>query len=98
MIVSTASISSAVASIFAGLLSDLYGRKPVLMVADILFTIGALLMFWSPNIAVTFVGRFVVGLGIGSAATIVPIYIAECAPNSHRGMLVTANTILITLG
>ena len=43
-------------------------------------------------------GRFITGLGIGSAAMSVPVYIAECAPSEIRGSLVTTNIFLVTIG
>lgn len=44
------------------------------------------------------VGRFVVGLGVGSAAMVVPLYVAEMAPAKARGRLIGLNNISITLG
>jgi SP family myo-inositol transporter-like MFS transporter 13 len=44
------------------------------------------------------VGRFIVGLGVGSASCIVPLYIGELSPSAIRGRLVTINCVAITLG
>jgi SP family myo-inositol transporter-like MFS transporter 13 len=44
------------------------------------------------------VGRFVVGLGIGIACMVVPVYIAELAPTSIRGKMVTLNNLFTTGG
>jgi SP family myo-inositol transporter-like MFS transporter 13 len=43
-------------------------------------------------------GRFIVGLGVGSASCIVPLYIGELSPSAMRGRLVTINCVGITLG
>jgi len=43
-------------------------------------------------------GRFVVGLAVGSASCIVPLYIGELSPAGRRGRLVTINCVAITLG
>jgi MFS family permease len=40
-------------------------------------------------------GRFIVGMGIGVASNIVPVYIAEIAPPQSRYM---RNTIIISTG
>ena len=44
------------------------------------------------------VGRSVVGVAIGAASFVTPLYIAELAPATHRGRLVTMNIVFITLG
>lgn len=43
-------------------------------------------------------GRFVVGLAVGSASCVVPLYIGELSPAALRGRLVTINCVAITLG
>lgn len=43
-------------------------------------------------------GRFVVGLGVGLASCIVPLYIGELSPTKIRGKLVTINAVAVTLG
>lgn len=44
------------------------------------------------------VGRCVIGAGVGAASFVVPLYIAEVAPASHRGRLITTNVLFITMG
>ena len=68
MIVSLALAGAAVGSLFSGTLSDYSGRKPVIMVADVMFTLGSLLMCYAPSITMLIIGRVVVGLGVGIAA------------------------------
>jgi len=43
-------------------------------------------------------GRFIVGLGIGIAAMVVPVYIAEVAPTSIRGIMLTTNNLCTNTG
>src|SRR5207253_2749607 len=50
------------------------------------------------NVEMLIVGRFVVGTGIGVAANIVPVYVAEVSPTKYRGSLVTVNNLCITSG
>ena len=75
------------------------------MFADVLFTIGAIMMAAAPTVGVLMGGRFVVGvsaynlqLGVGIASMIVPVYISEAAPTEIRGKLVTCFTFMITFG
>ena len=44
------------------------------------------------------IGRFVVGLAVGSASCVVPLYIGELSPAGLRGRMVTINCVAITLG
>ena len=78
--------------------SKRFGRKRILMVSDIVFVVGAACMAAAPALWLLIAGRFVVGLGIGLASMLVPMYLSEVAPLRYRGMLVTINVALITLG
>jgi len=85
-------------NIVAGPLSDKFGRKSILLVTALLFTISAL---WSAS-ATTYlsfvIARIIGGVGIGGAILIAPIYIAEIAPPKLRGSLVSLNQFNIVLG
>ena len=98
LIVSTTIAGAAIAALAAGPLSDLFGRKPVLLMAAFVFTVGAVVMSAAPTPLVLLVGRFIVGLGVGLAAMGVPMFIAESAPADIRGKLVVVNVSFITGG
>lgn len=68
------------------------------MISDLLFTIGAFVMMFAPNIPVLMVGRLIVGMGIGIAALVVPVYISEIAPIEVRGALVACDVLFICFG
>lgn len=97
-VVSLTVLGAIFGSIFSGPFSDQKGRKPTILMADVSFIIGAVIMGVSPNIWVLMLGRFVVGLGVGSAAMIVPVYLAESAPKDLRGTIVSINVLFVTLG
>ena len=98
VIVSATIAAAAIASIATGFLCDFFGRRPVLIVAAAVFTLGAGIMAGSVYAWMLVIGRIVVGLGIGMAATTVPMYIAESAPAEMRGKLVVVNVLFITGG
>jgi MFS transporter, SP family, solute carrier family 2 (myo-inositol transporter), member 13 len=52
----------------------------------------------APNFFVLVIGRFIVGLGVGSASMNMPIIISEMAEPSIRGLLVTCINVAITGG
>ena len=58
-------IGAAIASLAGGPISDLLGRKLTILIADGLFTLGAIIMGVAPTIPVLMIGRFVVGCGVG---------------------------------
>ena len=97
MIVSIAMIGAAIGALFSGSISDKLGRKPVIIVADILFTAGAVIMAFAPSIGVLMVGRLIIGFGVGVASQIVPLYLSEVAPVEIRGKLVAFNVATITI-
>ncbi len=69
-----------IGSLFAGVLSDQIGRKPVIIISDFLFTAGSLIMAFAPEIYVLMIGRIIVGLGVGIASMVVPVYLSEVSP------------------
>ncbi|HEY4388052.1 MAG TPA: sugar porter family MFS transporter, partial [Ktedonobacteraceae bacterium] len=69
-----------------------------LIILSIVFTLGALLTAFSPNFWSFILFRIIVGLGVGAAASVVPVYISEMSPSAVRGKLVTFNQLAITIG
>jgi len=87
-----------IGNIFAGPLSDKYGRKKILIFTAILFTISAIWSALSTEYYIFIIARIIGGIGIGAAILIAPIYIAEIAPPKLRGSLVSLNQLNIVLG
>lgn len=85
-------------NITAGPLSDKYGRKKLLIVTAMLFTISAIWSALATDYISFVVARMIGGVGIGGAILIAPIYIAEIAPPKLRGSLVSLNQLNIVLG
>jgi SP family myo-inositol transporter-like MFS transporter 13 len=98
VIVSITMAAAAVFSLISGVANDWFGRKPTIVVASAVFTVGAILLGASQDRYMLLIGRLILGIGIGLASSTVPMYIAECAPSELRGSLVTINNIFITGG
>jgi MFS transporter, SP family, solute carrier family 2 (myo-inositol transporter), member 13 len=98
LITSCTSFFALVASPIAGVLADKIGRKKIILVADVLFTVGALWQAFTGSVWGMILGRGVVGLAIGGASLIVPLYLSELAPSHLRGRLVTVSLLFITGG
>ncbi|KAI0420442.1 putative MFS myo-inositol transporter [Xylaria grammica] len=98
IITSSTSLFALAASPLSSILADRVGRKPVILVADVLFVFGALIQAFSVSVTHMVLGRSVVGLAIGAASFVTPLYLAELAPAAQRGMVVTMNILAVTLG
>ncbi|KAK7705054.1 hypothetical protein SLS57_010251 [Botryosphaeria dothidea] len=98
LITSLCSGGAFIGAIIAGLTADRYGRKAAIYANCLLFTIGAIIQAASYTLAQMAVGRLIVGFGVGSAAMVVPMYIAEIAPTKVRGRMIGLNNMSITGG
>lgn len=96
--VSAVLIGAIIGALVAGKINDAFGRKKTLLLLAVIFTLGALLTAISPNYTLFLIFRAIVGLGIGAAASVVPVYISEMSPFQMRGKLVTFNQLAITIG
>ncbi|WEW55570.1 hypothetical protein PRK78_001001 [Emydomyces testavorans] len=98
LITSSTSLFALIVSPLAGALGDKLGRKPVILIADALFIVGAVWQAASSVVTGMIVGRSLVGLAIGAASLITPLYIAELSPSGIRGRLVTILILFVTGG
>lgn len=85
-------------ALFSGRLADGLGRKYLLIIDSIIFTIGTLVSCMAPNVLLLVLGRVIVGVAIGISSYIAPLYISEIAPASHRGALVSLSQLAIAIG
>lgn len=81
-----------------GTLADGYGRKPLLVIAALIFLISAYGTGAYDNFIIFLVARFVGGIAIGIASGLSPMYIAEISPAEIRGKLVSLNQLAIVVG
>jgi sugar porter (SP) family MFS transporter len=98
VVVAIALAGAAVGAATAGHLSDRAGRRRVILAAGLLFIAGALISAVAQNVIVLLIGRFLVGLAIGVASMLVPLYLAEISPALERGAIVSLNQLCITGG
>lgn len=94
----TALIGCLVGAMVAGAAADRYGRKPLLMVSAVLFTISAIATGLFNDFTLFNIARFAGGMGIGVASAMSPMYIAEVSPAGIRGRMVSLNQMTIVLG
>lgn len=77
LITSSTSLFALIASPLAGILADKLGRRYVVLVADVLFAIGASWQALTGSVTGMIMGRSVVGLAIGGASLVTPLYVRD---------------------
>ena len=95
---SVALLGCLVGAMIAGVLADKYGRKRLLIVAALVFFFSSLSTGMADYFVIFVISRFIGGIAIGLAADVSPMYIAEIAPRSVRGKLVSLNQLTTVLG
>jgi len=91
-------VGATIGAACAGVLSDRFGRRGVILAVALLFIVGALGSALAPSLAILLIARAVVGVAIGVASMLTPLYLAEVAPKEQRGEIVSLNQFCITLG
>lgn len=98
IVVSSVLIGAVIGASISGVLADKYGRRIMIIIASIIFGAGAIFTALTPEVYSLIAGRIGVGIAIGMASFIAPLYIAEVAPYNIRGALVSLNQLAITIG
>jgi len=96
--VASLTLTSTLAMMTAGPISDRFGRRPVLRAAAVLFTLSAIASAVAPDYITLVAARMLGGFGVGAALIIAPMYIAEIAPADLRGRMVSFNQLNIVIG
>ncbi|XP_058002528.1 D-xylose-proton symporter-like 2 isoform X2 [Hevea brasiliensis] len=87
-----------IGSVLAFNIADFLGRRRELILAALIYLVGALVTALAPDFVIMVIGRFIFGIGIGLAMHAAPMYIAETAPSKIRGRLISLKEFFIVLG
>ena len=91
-------VGAIVGALAAGRISDWIGRRRTMLITALVFIVGVLLAAFTPTYPTLLVARIIIGLAVGSASMVVPLYIGEIVPPRVRGGLVSLNQLAITVG
>ena len=98
IIVAAVLLGSVISTLFAGVLADWMGRKPLMALSGITFVISIPIIALSQGYGPLFFGRLLQGISGGLIGVVVPLYLAECLSASHRGKGTGVFQWLLTLG
>ncbi|KAJ5474786.1 hypothetical protein N7475_004352 [Penicillium sp. IBT 31633x] len=73
LITSCTSLCALIASPFTGVLADKLGRRKVILGADALFALGAVIQAFTSQVWGMILGRSIIGLAVGSASAVTPL-------------------------
>jgi SP family galactose:H+ symporter-like MFS transporter len=98
IVVSAVLIGAVIGAIVGGILADRFGRRRMIILAGIIFTMSAIGTALAPTVGTLIAGRIVVGIAIGIASFTSPMYMSEISPKRIRGSLVSINQLAVTIG
>jgi SP family myo-inositol transporter-like MFS transporter 13 len=97
-IVAAVLLGSVLSTVFAGLLADWFGRKPMMFVSGVVFVVSIPLIALSHGYEALFIGRLLQGISGGFIGVVVPLYLAECLVSNSRGKGTGIFQWLLTFG
>jgi sugar porter (SP) family MFS transporter len=98
IVISSLVFAAAVGALICGKISDAIGRRTTIIVLAVMFFVGVLVVVFSSGFGLLVAGRIILGLAVGGASTVVPVYLAELAPFEIRGSITGRNELAIVVG
>jgi MFS family permease len=98
IIVAAVLLGSVISTLFAGMLADWMGRKPLMTLSGIAFVVSIPIIALAHGYGPLFFGRLLQGISGGLIGVVVPLYLAECLAASTRGKGTGVFQWLLTLG
>ncbi len=97
-VVSSPSFAAMISMLISGRLSDVIGRKKILIVVAIMYAISAAFSAYATSYEMLYIARMIGGVAFGAALVLAPTYIAEISSSENRGKLVSLQQLNIVLG
>ncbi len=97
-VVSSPSFAAMIAMLIAGRLSDVIGRKKILIGVAFLYAVSAIFSAYATSYEMLYIARMIGGIAFGAALVLAPTYIAEISSAENRGKLVSLQQLNIVFG
>ncbi len=98
IIVAAVLLGSVFSTLFAGMLADWMGRKPLMTFSGVAFILSIPMIALAHGYGPLFFGRLLQGISGGLIGVVVPLYLAECLSANRRGRGTGIFQWLLTLG
>ena len=98
MVVSFLYIGCCIGATGGGYLCDKLGRKSMILVTDLVFVVGAFVLFWASSLSAVLAGRVLIGCAVAISGIADVAYLHEISPRRYRGSIVSCNEACISLG
>ncbi len=98
VVTSSLVFAAAVGAVTCGQICDMIGRRRTILYLALLFFLGTLVVVFAPNVTLLVIGRILLGLAVGGASIVVPVYLSELAPHEIRGSISGRNEVAIVSG
>jgi MFS family permease len=97
-VVAAVLLGSVLSSLAAGALADAWGRKRVMLLAGLLFSVSIPVIALADGYVPLLLGRLLQGVSGGLIGVVVPLYLAESLPAAVRGRGTALFQLLLTIG
>ncbi len=97
-LVSAVFLGGSIATLVTGPLSDIFGRRKLIILAGLVFLVGVILVVYANSYLPLLYGRLVQGVGVGIVTIAIPLYLSESVPPHLRGRGVSTFQLLLTFG
>ncbi|MBJ7260053.1 MAG: sugar porter family MFS transporter [Chthoniobacterales bacterium] len=84
--------------VLSGIFSLRLGRRGTILISAMIFAAGSVLCALAPTPGALIAARFFLGIAVGMASFVAPLYLSEIAPRSVRGALISMYQLMITIG
>jgi len=84
--------------LLSGMFSARLGRRGTILISALIFALGSVFCALSPGPNTLVAARFFLGIAVGMASFVAPLYLSEIAPQSVRGALISMYQLMITIG